>query len=156
MLLKMCRELEVEYLIGDMLIDGEHKQIIDTACAFSEGIESGTLSYRDALNMLRVVLSHINTHFQHEELLLKLYNADSADIELHKREHVRLKIILTAAMENLREQEQEDAGFKEACITLAGNLYDLITNHILTVDKQTLLPCVTKQNKFYSLFARKP
>ena len=141
MLIKACQEWDDSYLVGDLLVDGEHKRLVEMTCTFGNLILAEALSYREALKIVREVLFHITTHFQHEELLLELYNACIADIELHKKEHAKLKVILYSAAENVREQQ--GIAFKEACVDLANNLYELVTNHIATVDKETLGPCST-------------
>jgi hemerythrin-like metal-binding protein len=147
--LQVCRGWDEQYLVGDTLVDGEHKRIIEKTCSFARVVEVGAISYREALDMAREVLFHINTHFQHEELLLELYNADSADIELHKKEHAKLRVMFLAAVEEIREQED----FRKACIIMVNDLYELIANHIATVDKETLSPCITTHDKFHHQYA---
>ena len=147
MTLKVCQDWGDQYIVGDTLVDSEHKRIIEMACSFAKLIEADALSYREALNTVREVIFHITTHFQHEELLLELYNADAADIERHKREHIKLKAILQAAIDDIRDQKT--IPFKDACIALANDLYDLVADHITTVDKETLQPCISAHDKVY-------
>lgn len=145
MTLKVCQNWGDQYLVGDILVDSEHKRIVEMACTFAKLIEADALSYRDALNTIREVIFYTTTHFQHEELLLELYNADAADIELHKKEHTKLKAIFQAAVDDVRDQKT--IPFKDACITLANDLYDLIADHITTVDKEMLQPCISAHDK---------
>ena len=144
MLIKACQWDDV-FLVGDLLVDGEHRRLIEMTCSFARLVDVGAISYREAMNLAREVMFHVTTHFQHEELLLELYNASSIDIELHKREHTKLKIILGAAVEDVREQE--GLLFREACISLCNNLFEFITDHIATVDKETLRPCIAAHSK---------
>lgn len=147
-MLKACQEWDDRYLVGDLLVDGEHKRLIEMSCAFGRLIEVNALSYREALKIVREVLFHVTTHFQHEELLLQIYNADPEEIEMHKKEHTKLKIILCAAAEEVRDHQ--DCTFKDACINLTNIIYELVTNHIATVDKETLEPCIRKHDRHYA------
>jgi hemerythrin-like metal-binding protein len=147
-LVKVCQEWNDDYVIGDLLIDGEHKKIIEMACTFARLVESGNVSYRDALEMAREVANHISAHFSHEELLLTLYNTDIQEITHHKDEHAKFKAILSLSVDSVRDVGQGEE-FIDACIDLTNKLYDMITEHIATVDKDTLAPCIAAHEYSY-------
>jgi len=139
MALKFC-EWKDEYLVGDLIIDGEHKKICETACAFGQLVESGTVYFREAMTMVREVVQHINAHFAHEEMLMSIYNADDVDLEEQKREHYKLRIAFNSILAEVRDQKTET--FQEACYALLDKLYDLIMDHIRTTDARTLQKCI--------------
>ena len=148
-MIRACQEWDGEFAVGDIIIDSEHKKIIEMACIFARLVESNALSFREALNMVREVVFHINMHFQHEEMLMDMYNADVAATNMHKQEHAKLKTIFSATIEKIRESSQEElqTNYEE----LANELYDLVTDHIATVDRETLSPCIRAHDKYFSL-----
>jgi hemerythrin-like metal-binding protein len=141
--LKFC-EWDDTYLVGDLIIDGEHKKFCDMACAFGQLVEFGEVSYREAMTMVREVIQHVNAHFAHEEMLMSIYNADNADLEAHKREHHILRVTLNKALAEVRDQKTET--FQEACHVLLDELHDLIVDHIKTMDARTLQKCISSHN----------
>lgn len=133
------------YLVGDLLIDGEHKKIIEMTCTFKTFAEQNRLEYREALDLVREVMYHITTHFQHEEFLLDVYGGDPEGIKHHKEEHRRFYKILSSAIQEV--QDQKSQSFQDACLALIGDLHQLIADHIATVDKETLGPCLAEHSK---------
>ena len=137
--LKFC-EWNDEYLVGDLIIDGEHKKICETACAFGQLVEAGEVTYREAMTTVREVVQHVNAHSAHEEMLMSIYNADNVDLEEHKREHLKLRATLNKALAEVREQKTET--FQEACHMLLDELHELVIDHIKTMDARTLQKCI--------------
>ena len=142
-MLKFC-EWDDSFLVGDLIIDGEHKKICEVACAFGQLVESGEVSYREAMVMVREVMQHVNAHFAHEEMLLSIYNADPADLEEHQKEHLKLRLTLNRTLAEVRDQKTES--FQEACHRLLDELHDLIVDHIKTTDARTLRKCIHKHD----------
>lgn len=141
--LKFC-QWDDSYIVGDLIIDGEHKKICEMACAFGQLVESGEVLYREAMVMVREVMQHVNAHFAHEEMLLSIYNADSTDLEEHRKEHLRLRATLNKALSEVRDQKTET--FQSACHRLLDELHDLIVDHIKTTDARTLRKCIHKHD----------
>ena len=82
----LCKGWSDLYLVGDLLIDGEHKKIIEMTCTFKTLVEQNRIEYREALELAREVAYHITTHFQHEEFLLEKLNliVNTTLIEFYK------------------------------------------------------------------------
>ena len=134
-MIEFC-EWRDEYLTGDALIDGEHQRICEMACLFGRQVEAGTITYREAISVVREVMRHIVSHFIHEEILLTIYGISEQDIIKHKREHQRLRILFTAAADEIRDQRSDT--FQQACLNLLNYLHMLITQHIQEEDVQLL------------------
>jgi len=147
-IVKVCQDWNEDYLVGDLLIDSEHKKIIEMACSFARLVETGEISYREALEMAREVANHISAHFTHEELLLNLYNTNIREIMAHKEEHAKFKALLSKSIESVRDAGQGQE-FIDSCIELTNDLYDMITKHVASVDKETLSPCIKAHEHSY-------
>jgi hemerythrin-like metal-binding protein len=139
--IKTC-EWNDSCLVGDLILDGEHKKICDMTRVFDQLVENGNISFREAMTMVREVMQHINAHFAHEEMLLSLYNADPNDLADHRKEHDHLRLTFNRTLAKVRDQKTET--FQDACIQLLEKLHELLADHIKTIDVRTLRNCINK------------
>lgn len=135
-----------EYSIGNLLLDGEHKQILDLLSAYLENRLSPQEADWDFLR--KILFDHVTIHFIHEETLMNLYSyAPEAKLK-HLEEHRLLKDLCVSQLGDPNARPL----CKEATFGTANHLLKVFEDHIASLDKE-LAPLFKKESnlKFKSL-----
>ena len=130
-----------DLLVGNLIIDGEHKFICELVVSFNTKLIDSTISYREALELAHNVVYHIYSHCAREEILMSLHNASLEDINLHRRIHAEDRVKLSNFLDKIRDQSATN--INQACSQLIEQLYILVIEHIKTIDVPLLKKCLS-------------
>lgn len=119
-----------ELTIGHLLIDSEHKHIIELLQAFLDKKDVEDPSIDELFLIEASVQEHLHLHFAHEEALMELYGVPSEELKRHKLEHIRIREYLLGIKTQLAK-EDIPSYFEFAKLSLA-SLYE----HISSFDKE--------------------
>ena len=119
-----------ELTIGHLLVDSEHKHIIELLQAFLDKKDVENPSVEELFLIESGVQEHLYLHFAHEEALMELYGVPEEELQKHKDEHNKIREHLLGIKSQLAK-EDIPSYFEFAKLSLI-TLYD----HISTLDKE--------------------
>jgi len=135
------------YLIGDALIDSEHKKLFEIARKAKEVVEP-SMRKQKIKDGIRNIYEYSKTHFKHEEEYMSFIKFPA--IEEHKKAH--LKII--EAMNNFIKKSSSMSAI-EFEKQLSYFIETLMLSHILINDKKTIIWKKQNENIKYKVEFKK-
>ena len=124
-------EWQDSYLIGDTLIDGEHKKLFEIARKAKEVVDP-SMRKQKIKDEVHSIYEYSKTHFKHEEEYMELIKFPG--LEEHKKEHLK---IIEAMSEFIKKIASMSA--KEFEKQLSYFIETLMLGHILLNDKKTAI-----------------
>lgn len=115
-----------ELLVGDPVIDEDHRRLAETVNALHENIVQGHSMNRVNAALIELV-SHADRHFRHEERLMR--EKDYPGYEEHKRQHEDLEADIAALLKRF------EAGESLYSLRIMDFLADWLLTHIHLSDK---------------------
>jgi diguanylate cyclase (GGDEF)-like protein/hemerythrin-like metal-binding protein/PAS domain S-box-containing protein len=125
-----------EYAVGIQRIDGEHFHLFELASRVIDAVEQKNACPDKIGEVFDDLLAHVVEHFSAEEYILK--EARYLDIATHMTEHARLLDRARALREVIR------LGHIHADDLVKFLASELISSHILMMDRQCFAACVQK------------
>ncbi len=125
----MRAEFDETLVIGNEMIDGQHKELIDKINKLLDSCEVGN-DKLTAIKTLDYLADYTDFHFGEEEKLQE--SISYPGIEQHKKEHEKLRRVVEELHEMLEEQE----GPTEAFVAqVQENVINWLYNHIKGFDR---------------------
>lgn len=115
-----------ELLVGDAVIDEDHRRLAETVNALHEDIVQGHSMSRVQAALVALV-SHASRHFRHEERLMR--DSGYPGFEEHTQQHEKLEADITSLLKRF------EAGESLYSLRVMDFLADWLLIHISTSDK---------------------
>lgn len=125
----MRAEFDESLVTGNELIDSQHKELMNKINKLLDSCETGADKLA-AIQMLDYLAEYTDFHFQAEEKLQE--EIDYPGIQEHKKEHAKLKQVVSDLYEMLEDQEGPSDAFVEQ---VNKNVIEWLYRHIKGFDR---------------------
>jgi hemerythrin len=115
-------------LVGNELIDKQHRELIHRIGSFLNALESG-IGKEDIVKILEFLSEYVVEHFSNEEDLMMQYHYP--EYEMHRREHSKLELVLSV----LKKKVEEKGVTVELVAQTHQTVYEWLKKHIHERDK---------------------